>query len=1253
MKSRIFLLLSALPTLAWAELPNVILRHEFDNATLSLPMGQEGGVLLPGGGNLNTTSNNGGIPSGGGMQLRESVFGLPAGAFLSPHEEFANQVLFTSGLNGAPAVYLKLYPEGYKNGGIEASRSQIQSGNSVFRYKWLMYGQDPGGTPAILNLFEQTFGDTDDADNPWFNDNDRIEADKQIQVLREALAYSPLDRQLQDALLDIYYDLAVAEMQFVRKRQAKLATLRLGLELDPAKPFIIDQEIETYEKLVEITDGILAKYGDLLSLEMQGFNPGDIDPTAGGAPFGYWLFQQKVPSRSQVETDLGSSPGPGVVKAVARVATFRIPGDNNDFTITAPKMLPGEMEIELPDPDGDEGDTIMGSDETSAKFLVELTEGSDSPSYDVPTKTLNLPVVTDVTTLNALISRFNNRAGFPAFAIANADGNDGSSVVAATMDIEPLNTDKDGPTAVFDGYKDFRTLLTILGQNMQFRAELAELLGKRRANGDLSTARELLTEAQGPLASDFDALRRMFGSIDFDLPAYTGTGVRGSLTLVKNATTRGSKVRGMLNGTTNMIGVDPDFLLLVKPKVASSGKFDTYDILADRISDQDSPTKGPLAVAVIALAHPTTGAIATYNTLRGSIDDVEKDLDTLEDEFGLRLEEITGFTTEDRASQLELLPALPKPWDGSFNPEKTSKLKSVQTTIDSLRLQTANLGQLTQQLLQDVANAKEAVRLADNIDNTITGAEADYLDEVASAWTEIHVWAGLAAGAQAGAETAFGVAGGSDFISKAVAGGAGAYNTVIQTTAATRTSMREEEKEKAELGFQTKIALAGQPLTVKQAQLDLGGLMRETYKNFFDIQSNFAALAQAVAEKAGLIREVEQLSADLDADRNELSDQYFADPIHFVRAEGALLRADAEFRRAQLWTFYTARALEYKWQERFSYADAVIGETYDIGSIISARNATELEQIVIKMGQFDGDRNASSGTPVDSESVISMRDLLLTPNPDDVNRSFLPVFLENDKGLRFDPQLGRVVTKIERFRNILTALKAQNPVTGQLVIPFDTTQLAGYDGLFKGPNYDNRTDPDVGFYRDKISWIGINIIATNGSPPGDTSGNRTATLRYGGTMYFRTRVAPCWTRAPGNVAGLGGGVSNPKKDFRGEFIITPFRYYQDEDYTGEFKAFNSLIMPGIKTAYSSDSATTSAVRNQLFGDIIGVGSTGYRRQDFKELSVAATNWSLEFSDGQFDINNIDDIELIIYHNSYARPQITCPADPNLPADPNP
>jgi hypothetical protein len=65
------------------------------------------------------------------------------------------------------------------------------------------------------------------------------------------------------------------------------------------------------------------------------------------------------------------------------------------------------------------------------------------------------------------------------------------------------------------------------------------------------------------------------------------------------------------------------------------------------------------------------------------------------------------------------------------------------------------------------------------------------------------------------------------------------------------------------------------------------------------------------------------------------------------------------------------------------------------------------------------------------------------------------------------------------------------------------------------------------------------------------------------------------------------------------------------------------------------------------------GSTGYRRQDFKELSVAATNWSLEFSDGQFDINNIDDIELIIYHNSYARPQITCPADPNLPADPNP
>lgn len=658
-----------------------------------------------------------------------------------------------------------------------------------------------------------------------------------------------------------------------------------------------------------------------------------------------------------------------------------------------------------------------------------------------------------------------------------------------------------------------------------------------------------------------------------------------------------------------------------------------------------------MQIALDALENPlpSEGAIAAYNQFRASVDEVGSQLSTLETDFALRLEAITGYTTPERAAVPgATLPALPVPWDGSFNPNASSELKTVQTSLNTLQAQTISLGQITLQLLTDVSNAKEAVSLADNIDNTITGAQADYLGELSSAWTEIHVWAGLAAGAQSVTDTVFAATGATTPFTGALIAGTGTYNTGIQTAAATRTSMREEEKQKAEIGFNTTLALAEVPLTVKQAEIELGGLMREAYQNRFDIEANFGALAQGVADKAGLIREVAQISADLDADRSELGERYFADPIHYIRAEAALLKADGAFRRAQRWVFLTARALEYKWQQRFSYADPGNEETYDIGRILSARNANELETIVIKMAQFNADREGSPGTQVPDRVIISLRDHILTPNPEDRNRTFPPAL--KDDGLRFDPSSGRVVSKEERFRAILSGLQAQSG-NGSIKISFDTTQLAGLGGqFFSGPNYIlDRVNPDVGLYRDKIDWIAINIVANDlgvDEEPGDfrTGINRTGTLRYGGTTYFRTRVAPCWTRAAGTVSEAGKDPYSTKKDFQGEFIVQPFRYYQDTNFTGLFDTKDELQMPSAKIAYSSKSAEIPGVIDRIIADTPGAGAAGYRRTDFKELSVAATRWSLTLGAGQITIDDIDDIEFIIQHNSYTRPQITCPAN---------
>src|SRR5438552_2437962 len=77
----------------------------------------------------------------------------------------------------------------------------------------------------------------------WYGDPERAIAAQQIAILRDALALSPLDTGLRDALLECYYDTAVAEMQFGKQKLAGLAATHLGLTV--TSPFVIDDEIKT------------------------------------------------------------------------------------------------------------------------------------------------------------------------------------------------------------------------------------------------------------------------------------------------------------------------------------------------------------------------------------------------------------------------------------------------------------------------------------------------------------------------------------------------------------------------------------------------------------------------------------------------------------------------------------------------------------------------------------------------------------------------------------------------------------------------------------------------------------------------------------------------------------------------------------------------------------------------------------------------------------------------------------------------
>ena len=136
-------------------------------------------------------------------------------------------------------------------------------------------------------------------------------------------------------------------------------------------------------------------------------------------------------------------------------------------------------------------------------------------------------------------------------------------------------------------------------------------------------------------------------------------------------------------------------------------------------------------------------------------------------------------------------------------------------------------------------------------------------------------------------------------------------------------------------------------------------------------------------------------------------------------------------------------------------ADPAIGGSYDIGSIIKARNYQELETIRQKMALFDSQREIASGSPQSAPAVISLRDHFLTPNPQDTNLEFSPILV--DDGLRWDPETNTTVTKIERFRHLLS----DRVEGGNLIIEFDTTRMRNFGSFFRGPDFSNPSNIQV------------------------------------------------------------------------------------------------------------------------------------------------------------------------------------------------
>ncbi len=1073
-----------------AQIPEIISRPATENRFS--PTGSDAsGESIQGGIFLDHNYPN--VPKNSGIHLTESSFGHAFSNYITPYTDYATSELLS--------IWSALYPPGYGlPGGVTATRSAIDNGGKPFRYKYLLYGTD-GDSIAILDLFEAS-------NNPaqWFGEDERNAVIAQIPKLRAAIAQDPLNTDLQNALLEIYYDWAVGESQLSKALLSKLARIRLGLETSAESPFIIDLEISTYEQLVENTQRILDVYKELLSLRIDGINPSDFDPAAGNAPFGYYLFQTRVPQRNQV-------------------ASQYAPDDDSEIVDVLPSD-PGQ----------------------------------------------------------------------------------------------------------FTGYKDYRTLLTFLGQYIEYQAELARFRGIRKASGDLTKARNALTDVQNE-AGLATLLGGMFtepdGSpVDFDDPALDETGVRGAKFYVESSLADAADSRSYLNGESNHLGIDPHFLLLLpsgSPQVTpmqgplATGLFDSYDIFQERLTQRiNTNPVGPVAIAQDAFI----GAKDAFDVFRTNVESVGDQLSGISTDFNDDFERLTGYGPN---TQDQFTGATP-------NPIGTSELKAANIRISDLSRRNLDILAINAQILDEIALAQEAVTLAKGIEGKITGAESEYLTDAGAAWTEIHVWAGVAAGAAGAYQTLADVAG-ADISSKPLLGAviaAGVLNTAVQTTAAIRTSMREQEIEEAAIAFEVALAIAPLELEVKQAQMVVSSLYRDLLSNLLEINDNNAALAQAIAERTAILREVQILKRNIESDFASLATSYFADPIFFIRAEREVLRADAAFRNAQRWMFYTCRALEYKWQQRFVWANG--GNTFDINSILSARNYDELEVIRQHMASVDGQRRLGAGASLPSTTVISLRDQFITPNPDDPNLTFGASL--TDTGERYSAAQERMVSNVDHFREIL---KRDHIQDGNIVINFNTSILQNFDGnFFLGPNFSGI--PQSGNYRNKIVWTAVHMLKDGSEgevtlEPAGLSG----LVVYGGQTYFRTRVPvdPATRQASSNDFDI-------ELDFPGAYVTAPVRYFQDTNLNGEYTMYDTLEAGhGIAESSTSALELTSPTRAAIINP-----ANGFTNGLLKERAVAATRLTLQINldppseaNARNLIDQLDDIEILIQHQSYTRARI--------------
>jgi hypothetical protein len=380
--------------------------------------------------------------------------------------------------------------------------------------------------------------------------------------------------------------------------------------------------------------------------------------------------------------------------------------------------------------------------------------------------------------------------------------------------------------------------------------------------------------------------------------------------------------------------------------------------------------------------------------------------------------------------------------------------------------------------------------------------------------------------------------------------------------------------------FERDLALADSDQNIFQAGEERRNIDREMQSQQLTEQDNTFVRNQELERVDGLQREMQQALVARNQNISDLAGRYYADPIHYLRAQNSMVRADLAFRSAQRWVFLVLRALEYKYNQRFVWSDGSPGSpVWELTSLFKLRNAEELGDLVHAMDQFNLANLGKLNGRSTNTARISLKDDVWgrTCNPEARAEEF-----------------GR------QFRKCL------KPEAGAYVLKLNTLSLAATlenDDLFVGPDYGPSGNLITrGYWLDKINWIKVKFV-DSGAPNPVT---RSADLSYGGTCFVRSERPSC----------TGGGL-----EATNELSSFPFRHYVmgTDPVTGALRA--------------ESSAQQTANVDCVFWnepDKYKIPS-GNAATYWKERSVAVTELVLTVATNKVNIDNLRDVHIYIDH----------------------